>query len=374
MAMNPQFWRGKRVFLTGHTGFKGAWLSLWLQSAGAVVRGYSLAPPTQPSLFEKARVADGMESVLGDIREYSALHGSLAAFAPDVVIHMAAQSLVRLSYVEPLQTYSTNVMGTANILEAVRQAKGVRAVLIVTSDKCYRNENVHGRFQEDAPLGGFDPYSSSKGAAELVTAAYRDSFFSPAKHAQHGTSVASARAGNVIGGGDWAADRLLPDLMRGFARGEAVVLRNPDAIRPWQHVLEPLSGYLLLLERMFANGTEFAQAWNFGPEEADERPVSWVADQAAKEWGTGASWKLDSAPQPHEAPNLRLDCAKVRQHLGWKPRLSLPDALQWTVQWHKSASAGRAPRAMCDEQIRAYQGRAGEASPSPELSLMKGKS
>ncbi len=374
--MNAQFWRGKRVFITGHTGFKGAWLSLWMQSAGAVVRGYSLEPPTQPNLFEGALVANGMESVTGDIREFSSLHGSLAAFAPEVVIHMAAQSLVRRSYAEPLETYSTNVMGTANMLEAVRQAKGVRAVLIVTSDKCYRNESAHARFNEDASLGGFDPYSSSKGAAELVTAAYRSSFFSPEKYAQRGTSVASARAGNVIGGGDWAVDRLLPDLIRGFSRGESVVLRNPDAIRPWQHVLEPLSGYLLLLENMFDKGVEFAQAWNFGPEKADERPVAWVADQAAKEWGGGASWKLDSTPQPHEAPTLRLDCAKAHKHLGWTPRLSLQDALRWTVQWHKSVIAGREAREVCDEQIRAYQERAGEekTSPSPELSVMKGKS
>lgn len=353
--MNPDFWHGKRVFLTGHTGFKGAWLSLWLQSLNSVVRGYSMGAPTEPNLFAVAEVGSEMDCVQGDIRDYSRLQESMDGFSPEVVVHMAAQSLVRPSYEDPLLTYSTNVMGTANVLEAARRSKGVRAVAIITSDKCYLNNGVGSHpFAEGSPMGGFDPYSSSKGAAELVTAAYRNSFFAPADYATHGVSVASARAGNVIGGGDWAADRLVPDLIRGFSEGRCVILRNPDAIRPWQYVLEPLSGYLLLLERMFDHGREHSAAWNFGPDPAEERPVSWVADQVVAKWGSG-EWEHDSCVQPYEAKTLRLDSSKARCSLGWQPRLTLADALEWTVHWYKGHIEGNDAREMCLRQIQDYQ-------------------
>ncbi len=328
-TVNPGFWHGKRVLITGHTGFKGGWLSLWLQSMGAELQGLALSPPTTPSLFVEANVAAGMASTLGDIRDYETVRACLLAFKPEIVIHMAAQSLVRLSYTEPVATYATNVMGTVHVLEAARHAGSVRAIVNVTTDKCYENREWVWGYREDEPMGGYDPYSNSKGCSELVTSAYRRSFF------QHsGIALGSARAGNVIGGGDWAADRLVPDILRAFERGEPVVIRNPTATRPWQHVLEPLSGYLALAEQLFQQGQAFAEAWNFGPRDEDARPVGWIVKKMANLWGQDASWHVDEATHPHEANALKLDISKAGQRLNWAPRWSLELALQSIVEWH----------------------------------------
>ncbi len=350
--MNTEFWHGKRVFLTGHTGFKGSWTALWLQRLGAEVTGYSLPAPTDPSLFEVAAVGAGMQSITGDVRDAAALAAALLGARPDVVLHQAAQSLVRRGYDEPLETYSTNVVGTAALLDACRRSDTVRVVVSVTSDKCYRNDEGPRGYREDDPLGGRDPYSSSKACAELVTAAYRDSYFSGEGVR---VAVASARSGNVVGGGDWAADRLLPDLVRGFAAGEPVPIRRPDAVRPWQHVLEPVRGYLHLAERLWSR-PELAGAWNFGPDEADARPVRWVADRLVELWGEGARWRLDGAEHPPEADFLRLDCAKAKSLLGWSPILPLDEALDWLVEWYRAHRDGRTDlRELTLSQIAAYQ-------------------
>ena len=355
--MNAAFWAGKRVFVTGHTGFKGSWLCLWLQQLGANVTGYALAPPTNPSLFEEAQVAQGMTSVIGDIRGGAALIQAMRQAAPDIVIHMAAQPLVRRSYVDPVETYATNVMGTVNLLEAVRQTPSVRAVINVTTDKCYENKEWVWGYRETEPMGGFDPYSSSKGCAELVTAAYRNSFFNAAKHSEHQVAVATARAGNVIGGGDWAEDRLIPDILRAIQIGKSVNVRNPHATRPWQHVLEPLSGYLTLAEQLCAQGLAVAEAFNFGPADEDAKPVQWIVEKLTQSWGDGAAWHVDGGMHPHEAHYLKLDCSKARAALGWQPRWNLSQALQAIIVWHKAHSApqgGDDMRAMCLQQINDY--------------------
>lgn len=356
--MNLAFWSGKRVFLTGHTGFKGSWLSLWLQQLGATVTGFALPPPTHPSLFEVAGVAHGMRSILGDVRDLPALQRALQEAKPDVVIHMAAQALVRLSYDTPVDTYATNVMGTVHLLEAVRQTPGVRAVVNVTTDKCYENREWVWGYRENEPMGGFDPYSNSKGCSELVSAAYRTSFFNPADHARHGVALATARAGNVVGGGDWARDRLIPDILDAFAAGRAVQIRNPHATRPWQHVLEPLRGYLTLAQRLVENGPVFAEGWNFGPHSDDARPVEWIVRQLATRWGEGARWQVDAGEHPHEATYLRLDIAKAAQHLSWRPVLRLDDALDLIVDWSRAKISGADMRAQTLAQIAAYQARA----------------
>lgn len=343
------FWQGKKVFLTGHTGFKGSWLSIWLQQLGSNVTGYSLDPPTSPSLFELARVSDGMNDIRGDVRDLEALKTALTASQAEIVIHMAAQSLVRDSYKFPLETYSTNVMGTVNILEAARLQENVRAVLNITSDKCYENREWTRGYREDDPMGGHDPYSNSKGCAELVTSAYRNSYFTADK------VVASVRAGNVIGGGDWAMDRLVPDIIRAVTAGRIVYLRNPHAIRPWQHVLDPLSGYLLLIERLCTDGQPFAEGWNFGPPEEEARPVEWIAQEMASEWNE-ITWEKDSSSHPHEAHYLKLDCSKARTRLEWKPRLGLSEALKWTVHWYKDQIAGKNMRTITEKQIKNYTG------------------
>jgi len=353
--MNAEFWRGKRVLLTGHTGFKGSWLSLWLQSMGAQVVGYALAPPTEPSLFEVAGVGAGMTSVIGDIRDLEHLRAVFAEHKPEIVIHMAAQPLVRYSYAEPVETYSTNVMGTVNLLEAVRGTPGVKAVVNVTTDKCYENREWAWGYRENEAMGGYDPYSSSKGCAELVTAAYRNSFFNSATfNVKHSTAIASARAGNVIGGGDWAEDRLIPNIMRAITQGRSVTIRNPHAIRPWQHVLEPLSGYLKLAQKLYEEGAAYAEGWNFGPNDEDAKPVQWIVEQLTQSWGEGASWLLDGGEHPHEAHYLKLDCSKAKGRLDWHPRWHLDEALKRIVDWQKQYLYGRDMRAVTIEQIDLY--------------------
>ncbi|WP_024304067.1 CDP-glucose 4,6-dehydratase [Pseudogulbenkiania sp. MAI-1] len=355
--MNSAFWQGKRVFLTGHTGFKGSWLSLWLQHMGAEVTGYALAPNTTPSLFEEASVADSMHSILGDVRDLAALTQAMQNSRPDIVIHMAAQPLVRYSYANPVETYSTNVMGVVHLLEAVRATSSVRAVVNVTSDKCYENREWVWGYRENEAMGGYDPYSNSKGCAELVTSAYRNSFFNPADYARHGVALASARAGNVIGGGDWAGDRLIPDIMRAIEAGEAVTIRSPHAIRPWQHVLEPISGYLTLAEKLYTEGPAYAEGWNFGPQESDAKPVEWIVKTLTQEWGDGARYVIDTAAANlHEAHYLKLDCAKAHTHLGWQPRWSLATTLKHICSWHQAHRSGQDMQQVTLQQIDAYQG------------------
>jgi CDP-glucose 4,6-dehydratase len=352
--VDQAFWRGKKVFLTGHTGFKGSWLTLWLQALGARVTGFALAPDTTPNLFTLGRVQDGIESIIGDIRDRALLAEAINAASPDIVIHMAAQPLVRESYVTPVETYETNVMGTVHVLDAIRQVPGVRSVVIVTTDKCYENREWEWGYRENEAMGGYDPYSSSKGCAELVTSAYRNSFFNPATYAKHGVAVASGRAGNVIGGGDWAADRLIPDIMRAISRGETVNIRNPHAIRPWQHVLEPLSGYLILAERLYTDGPRFADAWNFGPNDSDAQPVQAIVERLTSQWGDGARWSLDDGEHPHEATFLKLDCSKARARLGWRPRWDLNHTLDSIVAWYKAAARNEDVKAVTLAQIDKY--------------------
>jgi CDP-glucose 4,6-dehydratase len=352
--MQTDFWRGKRVFLTGHTGFKGSWLSLWLQNLGANLTGYSLSPPSCPSLFEEARVADGMTSIEGDIRDLDNLIKVMQAAQPEIVIHMAAQPLVRYSYQNPVDTYATNVMGTVHMLEAVRATPTIRAVVNITTDKCYENKEWVWGYRENDPMGGYDPYSSSKGCAELVSAAYRSSFFNPESYEKHGVALATVRAGNVIGGGDWAQDRLIPDTLAAFEHGKPVCIRIPNAIRPWQHVLEPLHGYLLLAEKLFQTGPAYAEGWNFGPADHDCRPVGWIVELLAKEWGKDARWEIDVLPQPHEANFLKLDSSKAMARLGWRPIWDLKRALQSIVTWHQARLAGADLKAFSLGQILEY--------------------
>ncbi len=348
--MSQAFWNGKRVLLTGHTGFKGSWLSLWLQSMHAQVVGYSLAPPTNPSLFEVANVGQGMTSVIGDIRDLAKLRAVFAEQRPEIVIHMAAQPLVRYAYQNPVETYATNVMGTVHVLEAVRNTPGVKAVVNVTTDKCYENKEWLWGYREDEPMGGYDPYSNSKGCSELVTSAYRRSFFQDKK----GIALASARAGNVIGGGDWAADRLIPDILRAFEQNHAVIIRNPYATRPWQHVLEPLSGYLTLAELLYTNGQACAEGWNFGPHDDDARPVQWIVERMVRSWGNGASWQLDGGKHPHEANYLKLDISKAKARLGWEPRWDLSESLEKITAWHHAYLADTDMHEFTMQQIANY--------------------
>ena len=353
--MDPQFWRDKSVLITGHTGFKGAWLCLWLESLGARVTGYALEPHTSPSMFELANVETGMQSLIGDIRDFENLKQPISKCQPEIVFHMAAQALVRCGYQHPMETYDVNVLGTACLLEAIRQTGGVKAVVVVTSDKCYQNTESSAAYKETDNLGGSDPYSSSKACAELVVAAYRTSYFS-SSGSQH-PILASARAGNVIGGGDWAQDRLLPDIMRALMEGKPVAIRNPHAIRPWQHVLEPLAGYLLLAERLLQEGAQVAGAWNFGPLEEDTKSVEVVVRRVGELWGEGAGWVPDLGNHPPESNSLRLDCTKARQHLGWKPHWRLDQALQMTVAWYKAYVRGQDVRVITLEQCKSYESR-----------------
>jgi CDP-glucose 4,6-dehydratase len=354
LAVNPTFWSGKKVFVTGHTGFKGSWLCLWLQQLGAEVTGYALQPPTNPSLFEVAQVGRGMKSMIGDIRDGEALTSAMQSATPDVVIHMAAQSLVRYSYIEPVETYSTNLMGTVHLLEAVRKTSSVRAVVNVTSDKCYENKEWVWGYRESEPMGGFDPYSNSKGCAELVTAAYRNSFFNPAKYSEHRVALASARAGNVIGGGDWADGRLIPDILKAISENRPVVIRNPHAIRPWQHVLEPLSGYLQLAQKLYEDGIAYAEGWNFGPNDEDTKPVQWIVEQLTQQGAEGANWQLDQTDHPHEAHHLKLDCSKAKMRLDWQPRWHLAHTLKMIIAWQRAYLSRQDMRNATLEQINKF--------------------
>lgn len=351
VVLDRSFWNGKKVFITGHTGFKGSWLSLLLQNCGAIIRGYSLAPNSKPNLFNSGSVVDGMDSIIGDIRDLEKLNNSLSKFSPEIVIHMAAQPLVRLSYKNPVETYSTNVMGTVNLLETVRNTPSVKAVVNVTTDKCYENKEWVWGYREDEPMGGHDPYSSSKGCSELVTAGYRSSFF----HAPDSANIATARAGNVIGGGDWSEDRLIPDIIKSFENNQSVVIRNPNAIRPWQHVLESLSGYLLLAEKLCTGGEQYAQAWNFGPNDDGIKSVGKIVEYMANRWGNGASWAIEAREQPHEAQLLRLDISRAKHVLGWIPKWDLDVALDSIIEWHRKFNAGEEMQAITLRQIADFE-------------------
>ena len=349
-SVNPKFWNNKRVLLTGHTGFKGSWLSLWLQAMGAELRGVSLEPPTTPALFNVANVAEGMDHQIADIRDLKKIKSLVTEFKPEILIHMAAQPLVRLSYQQPVETYATNVMGTVKVLEAARHSGSVRAIVNITTDKCYENKEWVWGYREDEPMGGHDPYSNSKGCAELVSSAYRKSFLNPA-----GIAMATARAGNVIGGGDWALDRLVPDVLRALEQQHPALIRNPHATRPWQHVLEPLSGYLLLAEYLYSNGQAYAEGWNFGPHEDDAKPVQWIVEQLCQAWGGNATWALQPGEHPHEANYLKLDISKAKQNLHWHPRWPLQTALHHITTWHQAWLANENMRNYCLQQISQYQ-------------------
>lgn len=345
------FWKGKRVFITGHTGFKGSWLSLWLVEMGAIVKGYALEPNTNPSLFKEANIDNLLNSEIGDIRDLNTIKASILEFNPEILIHMAAQPLVRYSYDNPVDTYSTNVMGTVNVLEAARKCSDLKAIVSVTTDKCYENKEWVWGYRENEAMGGHDPYSSSKGCAELVTSAYRRSFYSD----DNSPNLASARAGNVIGGGDWAQDRLIPDILRAFENAESVIVRNPISTRPWQHVLEPLSGYLILAQELY-NDSSYAEGWNFGPKDEDCQSVSQILEKMVVQWGKGAKWELDINSNPHEAGFLKLDCSKAKNKLLWEPNWNLDKTLKLIVQWHQDWLAGMNANELCRKQIKEYIG------------------
>ena len=348
------FYAGKRVLVTGHTGFKGAWLTLWLKRLGAQVVGYSLEPPTTPSLYGLACIEDAIIDIEADVRDFDRLRKALETHQPEIIFHLAAQSLVRLSYKDPVETYSTNVMGTVNLLEAVRQVGGVRALVNVTSDKCYENREWVWGYRETEQMGGYDPYSSSKGCSELVTAAYRNSFFNSSDYAKHGLALASARAGNVIGGGDWGEDRLVPDCVRAFLKGEDIVIRKPNSTRPWQHVLEPLNGYLMLAEKLYSVGNKFSQGWNFGPFDHDAKTVEWVVNRLCEKWNESEGYEIIKGPQPHEANYLKLDCSKARTVLGWTPKWNVERALDKVIEWTRGYQEGENIRDICHRQIDEY--------------------
>ena len=349
------FWQGKKVLVTGHTGFKGAWLSLWLVQLGAEVTGYALQPPTTPSLFEICSLDTSVHSYIGDVRDYDNVLRTIKKTRPDVVFHLAAQPLVRESYRNPVETYAINVMGTVNLLEAVRQVETIRAVVNITTDKCYENKEWCWGYRENEPMGGYDPYSNSKACSELVTSAFRSSFFNPADYDKHGVAIATARAGNVIGGGDWASDRLIPDFIKAIEVGEKIQIRNPVAVRPWQHVLEPISGYLMLAERLYKEGAAFAEGWNFGPEDSDAKSVEWIVQQLCLLWGEGAAYEIDQGEHPHEATYLKLDCSKSKIRLNWQSNWSLHEALARIVFWNKAYREEQDMKEFCLKQITDYR-------------------
>jgi len=349
--MTAEFWKNKKVFITGHTGFKGSWLSLWLQTKGACVVGYALEPHTDPNLYTLANVADNMVSLIGDIRDIDHLANAMSEHRPEIVFHLAAQALVRLSYEKPVDTYATNLMGTVNVLEAIRHTSSVRAAVMITSDKCYENREWWWGYREIDAMGGQDPYSSSKGCAELIIAAFRRSFFEKG----HTAAIASTRAGNVVGGGDWAEDRLIPDIVTAFMEKQSVVIRSPLATRPWQHVLEPLNGYLMLARQLRLAGSSFSGAWNFGPDEKDSMPVEWIVDNMSTLWGPDAKWHKDCGEQPHEATYLKLDCSKAKHLLGWQPHLNIQTTLEWIVEWYRAYQNHENMNRVTTQQIAQFE-------------------
>jgi CDP-glucose 4,6-dehydratase len=348
------FYKGRKVFITGHTGFKGSWLSILLHWLGSEVYGFALKPNTVPNLYELAEVNKLVSSTIGDIRDYNLLSEKLKEIQPEIIVHMAAQPLVGESYKNPRETYEINVMGTVNLLDAARQVPGIKVILNITSDKCYENRAGHQGYCEDEPMGGYDPYSNSKGCSELVTSAFRNSYFNPAKYRQHGVALASARAGNVIGGGDWAADRLIPDFFRAIMAGNKVKIRRPDAIRPWQHVLEPLSGYLMLCQKLYTSGPSFAEAWNFGPHDKDVHNVEWIIKTLCTLWDKDTSFEIDSIPHPHESGYLKLNCLKAKSKLGWTPEWDIEFTLRSIVEWNKALINYGDMREVCLSQIKRY--------------------
>lgn len=352
--IDKYFWRGKKVFITGHTGFKGSWLCLWLYLLKADITGFALKPPTNPNLFGLCKIDKLTTSITSDVRDYKSLAKAIKAVRPDIIIHMAAQSLVRESYKNPVDTYSINVMGTVNLFEAVRNTDGVKAVINVTTDKCYENREWFWGYRENEPMGGYDPYSNSKACSELITSAYRNSFFNPKNYNSHGVGIASVRSGNVIGGGDWSADRLMPDCVRALLDKKRIVLRNPNAVRPWQHVLEPLSGYLLLAQKLYNNGPKYSEGWNFGPDEGDTKPVEWIVKKICEKWGQNASYKIDKGEHPHEAHYLKLDCSKAKEKLGWYPRWNLEKAIDSVIEWTQAYQENKDVRKACLKQIEEY--------------------
>jgi CDP-glucose 4,6-dehydratase len=358
VAVSGGFWRDKTVLVTGHTGFKGSWLSLWLSELGARVVGYALAPSSAKSNFVVSRVGERIRSIEADVCDLNRLTETLAEHRPEIVFHLAAQSLVRPSYADPIETFRTNVLGTASVLEAIRRHPTAKAVVIVTSDKCYENREWLWGYREDEPLGGRDPYSASKACAELVAASLRSSYFHPDDHGRHGIGVATARAGNVIGGGDWATDRLVPDVLDAHCRSEELVIRNPLAVRPWQFVLEPLDGYMALAERLYSDGQAFSEAWNFGPREGDALSVEALVKRLAAHLKGGVRYRVVSDPTLHEATQLRLDCSKASTQLGWRPRTSVDDALELTADWQNQLLSKEDMQAVSLDQIKAFESRA----------------
>lgn len=352
--IDKSFWPNKKVFVTGHTGFKGSWLCLWLKSLGAKVSGYALNPNTKPSLYELCNIDDFVISVISDIRDREALAEAMSNAEPEIVIHMAAQPLVRESYKNPSETYETNVMGTVNFFEAVRKCESLRAVVNVTTDKCYENKEWDWGYRENEPLGGYDPYSNSKACSELVTSSYRNSFFNVDEYKNHGVGMASARAGNVIGGGDWTKDRLIPDCIKSLLEREKIIIRNPQAIRPWQHVLEPLCGYLLLAENLYRDGPQYAEGWNFGPDDNDAKTVEWIVKKICDKWEDNSSYKIDDGSHLHEANHLKLDCSKAKHRLAWYPKWSIDQAIDKIIEWTKAYEGQQDLRAVCLKQIKEY--------------------
>ncbi len=352
--MNSVFWKNKKILLTGHTGFKGSWLTLWLNELGADVIGFSKDIPTEPSLYKEAKVNDKIISIMADIQNFDAIKKTIQEHKPEIIIHMAAQSLVRKSYLEPIETYSTNVMGTVNLLESVKKSDKTKVVINVTSDKCYENTDSKYNFVEEDPMGGYDPYSSSKGCSELITSAFRNSFFNVKKFEEHGIALASVRAGNVIGGGDWSQDRLVPDIMRNINKN-IIDIRNPNAIRPWQYVLEPLNGYMLLIEKLWTNGKEYSEAWNFGPNENDSKSVSYVLEKILKFFNKNIDWKKNDLNNLHEASKLTLNSSKAKNKLKWKPKTNVDQAIQFTVDWYNAHKMGQNMNKFSIQQIKEFE-------------------
>ena len=357
MVINSNFWKNKKVLLTGHTGFKGSWLSIWLKKLEVELIGFSKDIPTEPSLFKLAEVSENMISIIGDIKNFSLIQKTIQENQPDIIIHMAAQSLVRKSYEDPLETFSTNIMGTVNVLEAIKMSEKTRVVINVTSDKCYENNGMEEKFSENSPMGGYDPYSSSKGCSELITSAFKNSFYNSKKFDSHKVALSTVRAGNVIGGGDWAKDRLIPDIIDSISKKIPTQIRNTNSVRPWQFVLEPLNGYLLLAERMWEKGNKFSEAWNFGPNDESCKSVKWILEKISKEWGEKFFWEEDHKENPHETSILKLDCKKAKERLGWETKLNINEALEWTINWYKKFLENSNMKEYTKKQIEEFESR-----------------